>query len=840
MRRRGLYGLFFLSGASALIYELLWERLLHLVLGNSTLAISAVLAAFMGGLALGGWLFGRLADRTAKPLRLYAGLEAGIGVAALLVPPAFSALTSLYVMSFTLLQPGPWGGTFLRLGAAVAILLLPATLLGGTVPVMARLAVRRGDRVAQPFSLLYGINTLGAVLGAALTGFVFLHFLGMTVTLGVAASLNGLVALTALGISRAEASVQAVHAPETAPSQAGRSLWQPLALVCAAATGIVALGEEVVWARILGVFTSNGSYAFALMLTIMLLGIGVGSLLQGWWSRRPGDSWARLTFVQWSLGLLSLASLWWFRRPPAWLERSSDGNSTTALFLAELALTACVLLVPAILTGLSFPLLVAALVRDSDRIGNWLGRFYAVNTLGCVAGAVLAGLVFIPWVGLQTTLALLATASLGVGLLAWLCARRPRLSWRGPLGAVLVAAAVLVWFHLPDGIYAKDVDASDLELLYYREGDNGTVSVVQETTGRRWLLVDGQPVAGTGRTVIIDQKMLAHLPLLLHPAPERALTVGFGSGGTSYSMTLHGIHVDCVEIERAVPGAASHFVSENHDILTHPDFRLIVDDARSWLRIAPEHYDVIATDCTNLQYKSNGDLYTVEYFRLMKDCLTARGVAAAWVPANGIGESELKTLIRSFHEVFPHTSVWFMNTLATDFLIVVGTPAPLDLDLERWRERMAVPAIHEDLEGVGLADPSRLAYTLLTAEEDVTAYLVAGPLNTDDRPILSYAAYGATFRSTIAANLVGFLGHRTDVARFVHQRNDPAGLMRQYTASNEAVFGHVAHLSGDERRALEHYVRGAQLLPEDRAFRELTYHAYVHLQPVNTGRDTAE
>src|SRR5262249_40853095 len=148
----------------------------------------------------------------------------------------------------------------------------------------------------------------------------------------------------------------------------------------------------------------------------------------------------------------------------------------------------------------------------------------------------------------------------------------------------------------------------------------GTVSVIADG-GRRWLLVDGQPVAGTGRTVVIDQKMLAHLPLLLHPAPRRALTVGFGSGGTSLSMTRHGVAADGGEIGRAVADAAPQFESETHGVRGHPRFRRVVDDARSWLRVAPARYDVIATDCTNLQYKSNGDLYTVEYFLLMKERL---------------------------------------------------------------------------------------------------------------------------------------------------------------------------------------------------------------------------
>ena len=251
--------------------------------------------------------------------------------------------------------------------------------------------------------------------------------------------------------------------------------------------------------------------------------------------------------------------------------------------------------------------------------------------------------------------------------------------------ALMVLALAGVWHRLPAGGFHKSPPGEGHQVVFYQEGNNGTVSVVQEASGRRWLLVDGQPVAGTGRTIVIDQKMLAHLPLLLHPAPRRALTVGFGSGGTSHSMTLHGIDVDCVEIERAVPSAADNFAVRKPRRSGHPHFHLIVDDARSWLRVAPVHYDVIATDCTNLQYKSSGDLYTVDYFRLMKERLTDHGLAAAWVPANGIDPDDLKTLFRSFQAVFPHTSVWFMNTLATDFLIVIGTPHQLAIDLDRLR-----------------------------------------------------------------------------------------------------------------------------------------------------------
>jgi spermidine synthase len=403
------------------------------------------------------------------------------------------------------------------------------------------------------------------------------------------------------------------------------------------------------------------------------------------------------------------------------------------------------------------------------------------------------------------------------------------------VGPASLAAMTVAWIVLPAGEYLKSSVREPRRLVYYREGNNATVSVIEEPNGTRSILVDSQPVAGTAGTSVIDQKMLAHLPLLLHPTPHRALTVGFGSGGTSRSMTLHHVDVDCVEIEGAVPGAAEHFVSENHGVLADPHFHLILDDARSWLRVAPDPYDVIVTDCTNIQYRSNGDLYTVEYFQLMRARLNADGIAAAWVPANGIGEDDLKTLLRSFREVFPHISIWYMNTLPTDFLIVVGSPSELRIDLAQLSERMQQPRVREDLETVGLADPYRLLYTFLAAEENAAKYIESGPVNTDDRPILSYSTYGSTFQSTIAKNLLNLMACREDVARYIMRPVSEEILLRHYAASNEILLGHIGYLTGAENNALGHYLRGCQLLPDDAACQELMRASYFRL----TQRDNA-
>jgi hypothetical protein len=238
---------------------------------------------------------------------------------------------------------------------------------------------------------------------------------------------------------------------------------------------------------------------------------------------------------------------------------------------------------------------------------------------------------------------------------------------------------------------------------------------------------------------------------------------------------------------------------------------------------------VIVTDCTNIQYRCNGDLYTVEYFELMKDRLAPDGVAAAWVPANGIREADLKTLLRSFRRVFPHTSVWYMNPLATDFLIVIGTPHQLQIDMEELARRMSRPGVREDLAAVGLTDPCRLVYNFLATEANLASYLGSGPLNTDDRPILSYSTYGATFESTIASNLVGLLSCREDVALYSRRSAPKETMLRHYVASNEMLLGHIGYLSGQEPAALEHYLKGCRLLPDDPALEEVVRGSLIRL-----------
>jgi spermidine synthase len=816
--------MFFLSGFSALVNEILWQRYLHLTLGVTTAATSAVLAAFMLGMAGGALIFGPIADRCACPWRLYGLLEGGVALAAVAVPRGFTALEPLYGRLHLEWSVGLCGTMMLDLGLALVVLLVPTFLMGGTLPLMGRISVASGRSLSAAFGGAYAVNTLGAVLGAASCGFLLIRSIGMEKTQWIAITASAAVALIAMGTSF-------LTPGEEQSSQArrpGRGVEEvvtktPLLLISslAALTGATTFGFEVIWNRILAVFTSSSAVTFALVLTTVLIGLAIGGWLASRLGGQPADMWKRFSTCQYLLAVSILAATWWLQIPPVWFDRASVSGSSWQLFGCELALASCLILLPACLMGVGLPLL--ATVEGANPFSKRLGHLYATNTIACAFGAAITGFILIPVLGIRAAIGVL-TAGI---LLAAMIGRSRSGSLRQPIVVNAILAVLVGWTMLTTHRYQK---ASCSDLLFYQEGNSATVSVRRDPIGRKWLLVDGQPVAGTGRTAQIDQKMLAHLPLLLHPAPRRALTVGLGSGGTSYAMALHGIDVDCVEIERAVWAAADEFASENQGVFTSPRFHLIVDDARSWLHVAPQRYDAIVTDCTNIQYKSNGDLYTAEYFGLMKDRLAPGGVAAAWVPADGIDDADLRVLIRSFATVFPHTSVWFMNTLATDFLIIVGAPNELKIDMTSLALRMAAPPIRADLASIHLDNPWRLVNTLLLSGQDLRDYLGDGPVNTDDRPILSYSTYGAAFRQTIARNLTGLLAHRTSTQTCLMNAPGLDTLMRHYAASNEAILGHIAHHLGDEREALAHYLNGAQLLATDASFKELVFTADAHVR----------
>jgi spermidine synthase len=746
LSNRLLFTAIFISGASALIYQLIWVRLLGLVFGVSSFAVATVVAVFLLGLGLGSYFFGRWSERMRDPLRVYLYVELGIAATSLLAYVVIEALPVYrYLYEYAYNNLGFYGLSVARLLLSTLVLLAPVFLIGGTMPLLAKYFLRNPESLGSSFSKLYYLNTLGATAGVLLTGFVFVRLFGVIGTLMIAVGGNLLVALI---VSLSRRGSQAVQ-----PVPAGKAPYTYM-LAFLFLTGFISLGYEMLWVRILSTYGLSTSQAFALILAGFLLGFSIGA----WFVARTVDrrqdleSWfSAVCIVTAFSGAVVLLIFRQFEHLTILLAEVTPASQLTL----GMALAFTVSFIPAVFMGILFPLGVRIYAHDVDRIGAKAGNTFFSNTLGCVLGSLLTGFVLIPFVGMWNTTLILVNLSLLIALAFLLRGRRPaRLQWASLL-VVAVVANLLVFadskaFHAE--LKGRDMrsTAEGFEVIYYAEGLSGTVSAV-ERGNYRGLFVDGQNVSGTDIVLLADSRMLAHVPLLLAEEPESALTVGYGTGTTSGSMLLHDVDVYAVEIEDKIIEAAPLFSAVNYHSYADPNLEIVLDDARNYIATTDETFDVIVTDVTNLKYKRNPYLYTREYFEIMRDGLSADGVAAAWLPVGGLSFNDLRTLIATFDAVFPHTTVWYFTQFPTHFIILVGTPEPTLVNLPELRERMV--QVEQDLRTLGVDNVYELASMLLLGENDVDTLLAGQPLHTDNRPILEYSDMDLYNVEDVAPNL---------------------------------------------------------------------------------------
>ena len=796
-----LLALFFLSGASTLIYETLWQRMMILVFGASAPATTTILAAFFFGIGFGSYFGGKLLKRVRNALAFYGWVELWIGLWGLAVPLLLAATDQVYVLLFHGHEPGLFSlaNRFLL----SVLIVLPATLgMGATIPAMNRLLVERGRRVGSGVAVAYGYNTAGAVLGCLAAGFVLIRELGVQNSLYLAGGLNALVVVVTLYCARLHHS--AVASPQgsesrKAPTTPTRGVSAParpgIVVAIYFCTGALALGYEILWFRILAIYTTNSIVTFTLVLSTYLLGFSAGSILLYPWLARRLRGLTLFAISNLGAALSVLVTLPLVYTFPAMQEFLHDPAKREALTPTRLAgveayFALVTILLPTLFMGIAYPALCQVLIPRVEATAERSGLYYFVGALGAVAGVVLVGFLVIPGLGLVGSVGALSAISCLLAILILSAGRDTRLLDRYPFvdrvviaaAASLAVGAVVYGFHGHPFLKSSSVSYQDGKwvvrkprgdgkiktLLRYEAGHSGTVIVKgisnpgSNITTEAHIYVDDQAVAASTLNNRIDSKMLAHLPLLLHPSPEQALTVGFGSGGTSWSMTLHGVQTDCVEIEAEVPRSAHLFLDQNRDVLEHPSFRLILNDARDYLHVTDKRYDVISTDATNLQYKQNGNLYSREYFELLKSRLAFGGIACAWTPMTKISEPEFKILLKTWAEVFDHPSLWLMNHSYTSWSIFVATPERLKIDLNRLREGFADPGIRADLNDIHVVHPFQFANFLLLDENGINDYVAEIPVHTDDRPILEFfSAFEFHQRNYLRENnLLDALSHR--------------------------------------------------------------------------------
>ena len=793
--------LFTASGIAGLTYEVVWSRQLTLIFGTTTLAVSTVLTTFMFGLGLGSFLAGRRMNLGANPLRIYAALEAGVGVYAIVFPGVFWLVEGLHERIFGLLYAAPLPLALARFGLAF-LALLPATLLmGGTVPAMGRALVRDEGELGAGAGSFYAWNTLGAALGSGLGGFLLIPALGLRWSTLVAAAIN-------LGVGAVSWRLAASAPPAERPRETVRPPVQrsPAAekqaptdsrwlLACYGVSGFAALGFEVILTRVLILVYGSSVYAFAVVLTGFLFGIGLGSLLAARRIDRVADLGGAVGLLQAIIGLSILVTSPFFDRLPVLVfgMYRATGGAWGGLTLLEFLLTVGLLVVPTTAMGAMFPVASRIAGIRWAGAGRAVADAYSVNTVGAILGAFAGGFILIPALGLRR--GILALALLNLLLAAILLWRSSLLTpyARRAAAAILVAAPVLglallpgwdarllssgVYVYAPD--YERLVDGGRLadslqryRLLYYTEGVTATVSVFQ---GRYlFMRVNGKTDAGDSPDNL-TQRLLAHVPLLLHRDPKDVLVIGLGSGVTLGSALRHPIaRADTVEISPEVVEASRFFEEANGHALADPRSHLLVLDGRTWLTAGPRTYDVIISEPSNPWQTGNSNLFTREDYRAARARLNPGGILCQWLPYYRMPQADFRAATKTFQEIFPQTTLWISGTDA----LLVGGVAPLTLDLERLRAGFGDERVQTDLAEVGIATPTALLSHLLLGPEGVGRFVQGGwARDTDDWPILEFSGPKALFLETARENLWAMQ----------QEAKDPLPLINAGSAETEAA-----------------------------------------------------
>ena len=803
-----IYLLFFLSGAAALVYQVVWVRSLTLVFGGSHLAVTAVLSIFMAGLAIGSYVGGRFVDRIEKPLRLYGLLELGIAPSALL----FAGLMKLYPQVYGALAQGRDDATLylttIRILFSVVALIVPTMLMGGTLPVLSRFVTAQPEDLRRHLSFLYAFNTLGAVLGALLAGFVFLRLYSVSTTLYIAVATNIVIGLVALALQNKVMGVTSEGSGDVARAKESVDLVSPRWILWGIGlSGFCALGYEVLWTRILTVAVGASVYGFTIILVAFLTGIALGSeaygvLVRAFKTRTPGTRgvvvWFGMTQV--AIGITALVVTVYLRDIPANAIRlqtyflGAGAESFKVRVWANFSLAFLYMVVPALFMGAAFPIAGEARARYGKGTGRSVGDVLAANTIGAILGAAGSGLLMLRFLGIERSLQILTVMNVGLGLFVLAGLRKER--WLPAAASALALAIIAVlalnpevarmWdqryfaifrsnqpeaFSTPEKVLEA---VENTEVLYYAEGAEAIVSVIRVKGGEQAFLTNGRVEASSHLQAQQLQFTLGHLPMLLNRNPKDVLVVGMGSGMTAGATAVHPSveRVTLVEIEPRVRGVARTFEPYNHRVLDNPKVQVVLNDGRNFLMTTNRLFDVITADPIHPWFKGAGSLYASEYFELAAKHLRPGGVIAQWLPIYELTPADLASVVKTFQRHCPHTMLWLTHYDA----VIVGSNAPFVIDEAELDKRIAEPAVAGDLTRVSMGSSTDLLSYFVMGTQGMKRFGQNGALNTDDHPYLEFSApFSIAIASVMAKNVEAIAAQRESILPYLKPAADAGG-----------------------------------------------------------------
>ena len=753
--RTWVFLFFFISGSTGLIYEVVWTRLLTLVMGNTHYSIATVLTAFMGGLALGSYTGGRVIDRYFNPLAVYALLEGAIGVFCLMIPHiidwAFPLFKSIYLNSGDSYATA----SFYRFLVCGTILLVPTTFMGATLPVLSKLVSREPGFIGRDVGTLYAINTFGAVFGSIASAFIFMRLWGLNATIALAAALNIGIAVVIFLLFRPALSRSRDSSREENKIAEPSLPWRDVCLLLGfGISGVCALVYQVSWNRILSLLLGSSVYAFSLILMIFILGLALGTVF---FSRKMGrfnDLLKVFGLLQIGIGCSALLALPLFGEIPfvnRWVYQNWNVDFATVQF-SNFLIIFSLLFIPTFFMGGQFPVVVELLAKDIPTLGRSVGRVYSSNTIGTIVGSFLGGFILMPWIGIQNTVlaAIFINVLLGACLLAFSASLKTAvkiyvfpllllaLLWGGrSLDAwdrAVISSGSFMPYRIAD---LQEAERKNNKILYYKEGMHTTVTTELAVSGNIFLRVNGK----TDASLALDmrtQLLSGYLPMFLKEDPRSVLVIGQGSGITLGAVEQFPVEaIDLVEISPAVIEGSRYFGPFNHHSLDDKRLSIILEDGRNHVALTDRKYDVIISEPSNPWISGVGALFTLDFFNLLKNRLTAEGVACIWVHTNMSPES-FKSITRSFSAVFPYVTMW--ESIVGDDYLLIGSDREYGLPYEKVEAFLSSETIGRDLRGIGIHSVRDLISLKIMNQNQIGQFSGDAPLHTDDNSLLEFNA----------------------------------------------------------------------------------------------------
>ncbi len=739
--------LFLGSGGVSLVYEIVWSRQLQLFWGSTTLSVSAILTSFFFGMAIGSYALGRWGNK-GNPIRIYAILEICIGLYVFLMPFNFNIVDGIYFKIAPLLTDHFFLSQLIKFLFSFFVLIIPCTLIGGTLPVLSRVVTNghanKNGRVSTSIGMLYAVNTLGAVIGVFLGGFFLIERFGLSRIVFAGGIFNLILGSLAFSISLIFRFKKQLRESDNKFSSVKENIWLPLLVYGIA--GFCALAYEILWTRILIQTITSSTYAFSTVLLVFLLGTAIGSLLMSFFTIKIKNVFIYFVSLQFALAfimilymvfLTDLSSMFNFfiakYQNVSWV----NGNISMIFF------TGIILLPPTILMGALFPVMIKWISGISE-IGRDVGRIYSANTIGAILGSLVTGFMMIPLMGVRASLITIVCINILVGVFVLYFYVKNQKQYVKRVGTVGFLLVVTIWFLIPKQIF-NSRDIPDFKLLFYKDGTVANTAVyecVAPDRNFRMLKINGLSLSGgTDKHALIVQRREGHLPMLLHPDPKNVLVIGLATGVTLSAVAEHNTEsIECVEMVPSQLEAVRFFSKANDNVDKNPKVKIIFDDGRNYLRITKNRYDVIIGDLFQVASAGTGNLYAVEHVEACKKHLESDGIMVQWFPLQQMREIDFKSAIKSFSKVFPYVQLWFCDTSPKKPVIaLVASLRQIPLDLEYIQQRIKNSKAHT-LKSTGYDNPFFVLSQCIMQTGSVRKYCAEAPLNTYDFPTIEFSA----------------------------------------------------------------------------------------------------